>query len=49
MKWLPKALKEHVKELIRTKTRKINRSEKQKSEALNSYGEKKYESYYIGL
>ncbi|GBP20689.1 hypothetical protein EVAR_16562_1 [Eumeta japonica] len=36
LKWVPKARKEYVKELVLFETRKINRSEKQKSEALNN-------------
>lgn len=41
MKWEPEALKEHVGKLIPIQTRKIYRSEKQKSGALNSNGEEK--------
>lgn len=53
MKWVPKARKEYVKELILTETRKINRSEKQKLDSLEIIeGEKKRskdESYYMFL
>lgn len=36
MRWVPKVRKEYVKELILIETRKINRTEKQKSEALDN-------------
>ena len=54
MKWVPKERREYVKELILTETRKINRSEKQKSEALDSIEgnikkKSKDESYYMFL
>lgn len=41
LKWVPKGRKEYVKELVLSETKKINRSEKQKSEALNNIDIKK--------
>ncbi|CAG9793243.1 unnamed protein product [Diatraea saccharalis] len=54
MRWVPKARKEYVKELILTETRKINRTEKLKSEALDNIEgdikkKLKDESYYMFL